>query len=139
MELIFNLKKCVTKFISNKDFRRIEVIFSARPNAFTISTSAGVLITADTLDTTEGAQIEVAIVAEDFENAVLGYLNEFDGWGLCIALSSTESQMKQLQNYVAKEKYPSQLKIQINDASLINRNLKLDKNDYKIESWSFVI
>lgn len=139
MELVFNLTNCVTKFTSNKNFRRIEVAFNARPNAFTISTTEGVLIAPDTKANVEGAQIEVAIVSEEFDEAVLGYMNEFSGWGLSIALSCTELQMTQLQNFVVNDKLPNQLKIQVNDATVANRNFKLDKEEYKIESWTFSI
>lgn len=139
MELVFNLTNCVTKFISNEKFRRSEVIFNARPNAFTISTLSGALITEKTESDKEGAQIEVAIVAENFDSNVLGYLDEFEGWGLNIALSCSDLQMSQLQNFVATGKSPTQLRMQVNGATLQQRNFKLDKSEYKIDSWQFQI
>jgi hypothetical protein len=107
MELVFNLNNCVTKFTANEKFRRSEVIFHARPNAFTISTTSGVVISEKTEGNEEGAQIEVAIVAEDFDSNVIGYMDEFVGWGINIALSCSEVQMSQLQNYVVNGKIPT--------------------------------
>jgi hypothetical protein len=139
VEFIFNLSNCVTKFSANDKFRRCEVIFNARPNEFTISTTSGELIVEKTKSDKEGTQIEVAFVAENFDGNVHGYMDEIEGWGLNIALSCTELQMSQLLNFYVNGRIPTQLKIQISGVKLIQRNFKLDKTEYKIDKWQFEI
>jgi hypothetical protein len=138
MELLFNLTNCKTTFLAG-DFRRTEVSFRARPNRFTIITPDTVVIHEDTDFSEDESQIEVALLADDFESGVHGYMTPFSGWGIQIALACTLEQIQILHQYLCNGQKPQELQITIPDRKLTMRNFKMENQQYPISKWSFDI
>ncbi len=138
MELTFNLVEGRTTFLAG-EFRRTEVSFQARPRGFTIITPDTVVIHEETDFSDDESQIEVAIVAEDFESGVHGYMTPVSGWGIQIALACTLEQIQILHQYLCSGQKPQDLKITIPERKLTMRNFKMDNQQYPISKWSFEV
>jgi hypothetical protein len=139
MKLTFNLKNCITKFTSFNVYKRTEVSFSASPKSFTITTLNDLLITEKTDNSDEEKQIEFVIVAESFDDNIHGFFDDVNGFGISAALSCTQAQMSELNNFIVNGLYPKEIEISIKEINLVHRNFKIDKDRYIIESWEFII
>ena len=139
MNLTFTIKDCVTTFNSFDVYKRTEVSFGGKPKSFTITNLNGLTITEKSDLKEDGKQINIVIVAEEFDEKIHGVLDSVYGYGVSIALSCTQAQMSELNNFIVHGLRPSEIEIYIKDINLTSRNFKMDKDRYIIESWKFQI
>jgi hypothetical protein len=139
MKLTFKVNNCVTIFTSFNFYKRTEVSFEVKPKLFTITNLNGLTITENSDSKEDGKQINLVIVAEEFDEKIHGALDSVDGYGVSVALSCTQAQMSELNNFIVHGMHPTEIEIYINDINLIGRNFKMDKDRYIIESWKFKI
>ena len=139
MDLTFKLTDCVTTFTAFDKYRRNEVSFKAKPKSFAITTADAVVIGEETDANKDGAQIELVIIADEFDDGAHGFITALSGWGLNIALACTQQQMAELNNFIVNEKKPNQIEITIANEELVSRNFKMKDEQYKITGWKFKI
>ncbi len=138
MELTFNLTNRRTTFLAG-EFRRTEVNFQARPKNFTIITPDKFVIHEETDFSEDESQIQISLIADEFETGAHGYVTPASGWGVQIALACSIEQLQILHGYLCSNQTPQELKITIPNRKLNLRNFKMEDQQYVISGWSFEV